>query len=133
MTHIAPTILDAAGITPNTPQDGHLLLSTYSRDHLLTEYWVQIKDDSNNDGSGTSRTSSYVTPAKQYTEYHDIQTAPDIGKPTEGSGSVIFGEYYDLVNDPYQLTNKLYQATSADEQALGIPALKSQLAADRVS
>ncbi|WP_406134136.1 hypothetical protein [Streptomyces zaomyceticus] len=40
---------------------------------------------------------------------------------------------YDLANDPHQLTDKLYRATPAQEQALGIPALAARLAADRVS
>ncbi|WP_405873792.1 hypothetical protein OHB11_34045 [Streptomyces zaomyceticus] len=42
-------------------------------------------------------------------------------------------EYYDLAKDPHQLTDKLYRATPAQEQALGIPALAARLAADRVS
>ncbi|MEU3776055.1 hypothetical protein AB0F11_23135 [Streptomyces sp. NPDC032472] len=43
-----------------------------------------------------------------------------------------YTEYYDLVNDPYQ-TGKLHQATQAEEQALGIPALAARLAADRAA
>ncbi|MFD0571763.1 hypothetical protein ACFQ0T_24260 [Kitasatospora gansuensis] len=44
---------------------------------------------------------------------------------------MLFREYYDLVSDPYQLQNLLHQATPQQEQALGIPALAAQLAADR--
>ncbi|WP_435971486.1 sulfatase family protein [Streptomyces sp. Qhu_M48] len=123
---IAPTILDAAGITPAAPQDGRSLLSSYDRDHLLVEWWKQ--------GAGTGGAptwSSYVAKDKQYTEYYDLTT--DANGTVSGTGQVKFREYYDLTNDPHQLTNKLYQATPAQEQALGIPALAAQLAADRVS
>ncbi|MEV0991175.1 hypothetical protein [Streptomyces sp. NPDC049949] len=48
-----------------------------------------------------------------------------------GTGQVKFREYYDLVGDPHRLSNKLYQATPADEQDLGIPALAARLTADR--
>lgn len=68
---------------------------------------------------------------KQYTEYYDLTT--DGNGTVSGTGQVKFREYYDLANDPHQLTNKLYQATPAQEQALGIPALAAQLAADRVA
>ncbi|MFC9328503.1 sulfatase [Kitasatospora sp. NPDC057015] len=121
---IAPTILDAAGITPNTPQDGHSLLGGYRRDHLLVEWWKH-----GTAAGGPHTWSSYVSDTRQYTEYYQIHTDA-AGKPA-GTGSVLFREYYDLVNDPHQLTNKLYQATPQDEQQLGIPALAAALAADR--
>lgn len=124
---IAPTLLAAAGITPSTPQDGRSLLSAYSRDHLLTEWWEQGSHT-----AGSPHTwSSYVSKTKRYTEYRKIHTDTN-GKPV-GTGEVAFREFYDLVNDPYELTNKLYQATASDEQALGIPALAAQLAADRTA
>ncbi|WP_239517803.1 sulfatase-like hydrolase/transferase [Streptomyces sp. ICC1] len=121
---IAPTILDAAGITPTTPQDGRSLLTSYSRDHLLVEWWKK--------GTGADhRTwSSYVSKDKQYVEYYKLHT--DANGTVSGTGEVTFREYYDLVADPYQLVNKLYQATPAQERNLGIPALAAQLAADRV-
>ncbi|MFC7219495.1 sulfatase [Streptomyces polyrhachis] len=123
---IAPTILDAAGITPDTPQDGHSLLGPYSRDHLLVEWWKQ--------GSavgGPPTWSSYVAKDRQYTEYYDLTT--DAAGAVSGSGQVKFREYYDLAGDPYQLTNRLYQATPADEAALGVSALAAALAADRTA
>lgn len=121
---IAPTILDAAGITPNTPQDGVSLLGTHSRDHLLVEWWKQ--------GTGADhRTwSSYVAKDKQYVEYYKLHT--DANGTVSGTGEVTFREYYDLAADPHQLVNKLYQATPTQERNLGIPALAAQLAADRV-
>ncbi|WP_249938412.1 sulfatase-like hydrolase/transferase [Streptomyces mirabilis] len=41
---IAPTLLDAAGITPDTPHDSHWLLGTRDRDHVLTEWWWNRQD-----------------------------------------------------------------------------------------
>ncbi|WP_431683470.1 sulfatase family protein [Kitasatospora sp. KL5] len=123
---IAPTILDAAGITPDTPQDGHSLLGTYSRDHLLVEWWKH-----GTAAGGPHTWSSYLSATEQYTEYYRIHTDA-AGKPA-GTGEVLFREYYDLAADPYQLTNKLYGATPQDEQRLGIPALATTLAADRTA
>ncbi|MFJ8209345.1 sulfatase [Streptomyces sp. NPDC096033] len=123
---IAPTILDAAGITPAAPQDGRSLLSSHSRDHLLVEWWKQGTAT-----GGTPTWSSYVAKDKQYTEYYDLRT--DANGTVSGTGQVTFREYYDLAGDPYQLTNLLYGATPAEEQALGIPALADRLHADRTA
>ncbi|MEV0291633.1 sulfatase, partial [Kribbella sp. NPDC050820] len=122
---IAPTILDAAGITPTHSVDGKSLLTGFTRDHVLVEWWKQ--------GSAGVKDSwaSYVAKNKQYVEYYDQYT--DANGNLFGTGQKTFREYYDLASDPYQLTNKLYQATAADEQALDIPALATQLATDRAS
>ncbi|MER5944792.1 sulfatase [Streptomyces sp. NPDC001904] len=122
---IAPTVLDAAGITPDTPHDGRSLLSGYSRDHLLVEWWKQ------GTGAGQRTWSSYVSKDRQYTEYYDLHT--DASGTVTGTGQVGFREYYDLQADPYQLKNSLYQATPAQERELGIPALAAALAADRTA
>ncbi|MEE4541894.1 sulfatase [Streptomyces sp. V4-01] len=122
---IAPTILDAAGITPDTPQNGHSLLGSNRRDHLLVEWWHR------NPGSDPHTWASTVSASRQYTEYYALHT--DSTGQEVGTGELVAREYYDLVNDPYQLTNLLYQATPAQEAALGIPALAAQLAADRAS
>ncbi|MFD4908356.1 sulfatase family protein [Kitasatospora purpeofusca] len=123
---VAPTILDAAGITPDTPQDGHSLLTAYSRNHLLVEWWKQ-----GTAAGGPPTWSSYVAADKQYTEYYALHT--DANGTVSGTGEVKFREYYDLAADPYQLTNLLYQATPQQEQALGVPALAAQLATDRAA
>lgn len=123
---IAPTLLDAAGITPTHPQDGKSLLTSYSRDHLLVEWWKQ-----GNGAAGPPTWASYVAKDKQYTEYDNLTT--DANGRVSGTGQVKFREYYDLVGDPHQLRNSLYQATPQDEQNLGVPALAAQLATDRDS
>ncbi|MEO3764194.1 hypothetical protein [Streptomyces sp. B8F3] len=120
---IAPTILDAAGIAPGTPQDGVSLLSPHRRDHLLLEWFKQ--------GQGGRRSwASFVAKDRQYIELYDLYT--DRNGTVSGSGAVTFREYYDLTNDPYQLTNLLHAATPADE-TLGVPALARRLDADRRS
>ncbi|GAA2071536.1 sulfatase family protein [Actinomadura alba] len=123
---IAPTILNAVGIKPDTPQDGRSLLTPHRRWHLLTEWWKQ-----GNGTAGPTTWASYISTREQYTEYYDLRA--DRQGALAGTGAVLFREYYDLVNDPYQLTNKLYQATQRDERKLGIPALAARLAADRES
>ncbi|MDX6742253.1 sulfatase [Actinocorallia sp. A-T 12471] len=123
---VAATVLDAAGVAPTTPQDGHSLLGTTERDHILLEFWRQ-----GGDRRPPHSWASYVSKTEQYTEYYALRTDPK-GDPV-GTGRVVFREYYDLVKDPYQLVNRLHGASRAGEKELGIPALASRLAADRVS
>ncbi|MCX5072411.1 sulfatase [Streptomyces sp. NBC_00513] len=121
---IAPTILDAAGVARPAGQDGRSLLGSESRDHLLVQWWKK-----GTGAEGPKSWASYVAKDKQYTEYYDLHT--DATGAVSGTGQVTFREYYDLAADPYQLKNLLYQATPAQEQALGVPALAARLAADR--
>ncbi|ROO85541.1 secreted protein [Actinocorallia herbida] len=123
---VSATVLDAAGVTPSTPQDGRSVLGPDERDHLLLEFWRQ-----GGDRRPPHSWASYVSKTEQYTEYYALQTGP-AGVPV-GSGRVVFREYYDLADDPYQLVNKLYGASPQDEQSWGIPGLVSRLAADRLS
>jgi len=87
---LAPTILQAAGLRPDPahPMDGRSLLAPHRRDRMLLEYF----DD---DTIATPTWASTVTPSEQYIEYY------------EGDGQVKFREYYDLLSDPYQLSNPL--------------------------
>ncbi|MFC7614095.1 sulfatase [Actinokineospora soli] len=125
---IAPTIFQAAGIAPTGTQDGVSLFGPATRDHVLTEWWHQGPYAN----AQAKRTwASYVSETEQYVEYYDLWT--DSAGKQVGTGQVVFREYYDLVNDPFQLTNKLHGATPAQEQAWGIPALATKLAAARAS
>jgi arylsulfatase A-like enzyme len=113
---IAPTILDAAGLSadPRYPIDGRSLLDrSASRHSILTEYfadplfphipsWAAI------------RTRSY-----EYTEYY------------KGS-SVVFREYYNLSTDPFELENVLADANPGND--VDTSALSARLArAERCS
>jgi arylsulfatase A-like enzyme len=82
---IAPTILEATGTGPNPvyPMDGRSLLGAGSRSKILNEGWTT-----------RGPWASIRTPHYQYVEYY-----ADVG------GEVRFREYYDLFEDPYQLTN----------------------------
>jgi arylsulfatase A-like enzyme len=122
---IAPTILQAAGLRPDGghPMDGHSLLTPYSRDHLLTEFWKPGRKK-----VGPPTWASFVGPAYQYTEYYDTRLDPS-GEPV-GPGNVIFQEYYDLAADPYQLQNLLSPA-AVQRPNLPIRELSGRLAVDR--
>jgi arylsulfatase A-like enzyme len=85
---IAPTVLDAADITPDVPQDGKSLLQNWQRPRIHLESWCNAQ------GLPCNRWASTWDRSFQYTEYYE-------------SGSVAFREYYDLEADPWQLTNLL--------------------------
>ncbi|MEU9346821.1 sulfatase [Streptomyces sp. NPDC048278] len=124
---IAPTLLDAAGITPDTPHDGHSLLDTRNdRDRLLAEWWWNRQDQ-----EPIHTWATHIGRSTQYTEYYRIRLDGQ-GRPTQGDGAVLFREFYDLAADPYQLTNRLHGATAAQEAALGIPESAKELAAARL-
>jgi arylsulfatase A-like enzyme len=83
---IVPTIAAAAGLSLST--DGRDLLDdSWDRDRILLEYF-------GDDNAPTiPRWASTWTPDGQYIEYYS---------PT---GAVVDREYYDLIADPWQLTN----------------------------
>jgi arylsulfatase A-like enzyme len=84
---VAPTILDAAGLSPAS-MDGHSLLSGYSRQRILTENWraPEVPD--------LPTWASLLTKQGHYVAYYDT------------SGAVTFREYYDLTVDPWELSNR---------------------------
>jgi arylsulfatase A-like enzyme len=103
---IVPTVLKAAGVkAANAPLDGRSLLAAGSRTRLLTEFASSRSD--------APTWASMLTSAHQYTEYAT-------GKR----------EYYDLVNDPWQLTNLLGDH-NPDTNPPNVSKLSSQLARDR--
>ena len=84
---IAPTVLDAAGVVPDVHMDGRSLLGDFVRDRILAEYWA-------GQPKGPPPWAARLTRTDEYVEYYDPST-----------GSVTFREYYDLVADPWQLSN----------------------------
>ena len=86
-----PTALEVSGASPQLtyPLDGRSLLSPTPRTVALQEYFKS------ND-SGLSPWAAIRGEDWQYIEWYDITT-----------GDITFREYYDLVNDPYQLVNVL--------------------------
>jgi arylsulfatase A-like enzyme len=102
---LAPTALDAAGVTPTLPMDGRSLLNQgYSRSHLLLDFYQ--------DGPfGRKRDwASVRTPNGEYNEYYTR---------SPGEQNVSFREYYDLSADPYELTNLLNDGNSGNDPATG--------------
>ena len=81
---LAPTIYDAAGITPSYTTDGHSLLGGYRRDFALAEHrfgpwnWAQVFNEDS-----------------RYIETYERGTR----------GNVTDREFYDLVEDPFELGN----------------------------
>jgi arylsulfatase A-like enzyme len=114
---IAPTVLEATGISPDPqyPIDGRNLLGTSShRRRLLTEHFPPGHHPSGNwDWWASTRTKTY-----KYTEYYE----PD-------GTTVKFREYYDLTTDPWELNNLLGDATTSNDP--DVTALSQQLANDR--
>jgi arylsulfatase A-like enzyme len=97
---IAPTVLEAAGVAPDpaVPLDGRSLLSPFERDRLLLEF------QGGNNQPGVPTWAANLLADAQYVEYYD-----------DATGAVSFREYYDLVNDPYQLTNLLGDADPSND------------------
>jgi arylsulfatase A-like enzyme len=114
---IAPTVLQATGITPNPayPIDGRTLLGASSlRRRLLTENSPNPNlSDSPQGIWASTRTDSY-----KYTEYYEADGV-----------TVAFREYYDLERDPFELHNLLGDGNSSNDP--DVAALSAQLAHDR--
>ncbi len=109
---IAPTVLEAARVTPDRafPIDGRSLLDPGARERLLLEYFV--------DAGPPPAWASIRTARYQYVEYYG-----------EDGSEVTFREYYDLADDPWQLDNLL-----GDDRADNDPSVSGiarQLDADR--
>lgn len=112
---ILPTVLDAAGVAPRTvgrPLDGRSLLAPGSRRRLLLEFH-----------RGHRRYPSWAslrTESWQYLEYYE-----------EDDTTVSFAEYYDLVEDPYQLENLLGTREGSHGGGPDIDELSAELARHR--
>lgn len=107
---IAPTIYEAAGVTPDYTADGRSLLQSDSRERLLLEFW-RVGDTSLPTWAAT------ITEAFQYVEYYSNEGLP------------LGAEYYDLTTDPWQLDNLLGDSEATNDP--NVPVLSLQLSLDR--
>ena len=110
---IAPTIMDAAGLTPSpsTPMDGRSLLAGRTRDRMFFEYFLDPLYPV------IPTWASVRTPTLQYVEYYGP------------GGKIVFREYYDLVTDPFQLDNLLGDGKTSNDPH--VAALSREIRADR--
>jgi arylsulfatase A-like enzyme len=111
---VTPTILKATRAAPeNALFDGRSLLDpSWQRERLLFEFYGPEKAKEVPPWASL-RTSEY-----QYVEYYDAE------------GNVTFSEYYDLVQDPWQLHNLLGDDDPTNDP-LTIALLHEQLKSDR--
>jgi arylsulfatase A-like enzyme len=86
---IAPTIYEATGITPSYPVDGRSLMGSFQRDRILLEHWKRADRE----------TPSWA--AHRTLDYKYIETYA----PAAGHLVLDSREYYDLAEDPWELTN----------------------------
>jgi arylsulfatase A-like enzyme len=116
---LAPTLLKAAGVTPDplvAPFDGRNLLGRrWTRRYVLLEHWASPpphKPQAWAPTWGSLRSARW-----QYIEYDDA------------AGNVTFREYYDLVHDRWMLRNRL--AGRSPPSATRLARLHALLAAAR--
>jgi arylsulfatase A-like enzyme len=126
---LLPTVLAATGVSApsDVTLDGRSLLDpTWQRDRLLLEYWNELNSP---DPYSPSQTfASIFTPTYHYTEWFgDDAVTPKPWPDAEGGGPT--REYYDLLQDPYELTNLLHDGDPTNDPS--IDSLSSQLARDR--
>jgi arylsulfatase A-like enzyme len=108
---IAPTVLEAAGVAPNPdyPIDGRSLLTSEPRRELLLEYFgSRLGEDLPAWASTRSLTNQYI-------EYYDPLT-----------GTTEFTEYYDLIEDPWQLVNLLGDSDPTNDPPVALLSLDLQ-------
>lgn len=108
---IEPAVLQALQITPTHVIDGASLFGTGERRRLFLEYTKSA------DAPGVPSWASDLTPTYQYTEWYD------------DDGSLYFREYYDLKNDPLELTNLYADGVPGNDPP--IAKLSARLAADQ--
>ncbi len=101
---ILPTLLSAAGVTSGLkyPLDGRSLLTPGGREHALLEYWASP------DAPGIGTWAATLTSRFEYIEWYGV----DVKRVT-------FREYYDLVDDPFQLVNLLHDGKPANDPHVG--------------
>ena len=97
---VAPTILEAAVVPPNTAMDGRSVLSGEGHDRILTEHWSGGPAP----WSAVPDWASLLTRKGHYIEYYD------------STGGIAFREFYDLTVDPWELSNVFTPPTGWSEQ-----------------
>jgi arylsulfatase A-like enzyme len=99
---ILPSLLDATGVQPTLtyPLDGKSFLSGDPRTVAFEEYFKSPD-------AGLRPWASLRGETWQYIEWYDPDT-----------GDLQFREYYDLVNDPFQLTNLLHDGDDTNDPAV---------------
>ena len=110
---VLPTVLGASELSPTAGHvlDGRSLRSTQERSRMLLEDFSSTRDHS---------WASLITDDEQYTEYYG------------DGGTLAFQEYYDVLSDPWRLTNTLGDDDPLnDPNPLTIQGLSDQLEADR--
>jgi arylsulfatase A-like enzyme len=118
---VAPTVMEATGtaLPPDAPpMDGVSLLDRSSRrDRLLTEFYAL---------GARSKVippwASIRTPAYHYIEYYQ----EDGVTPLAWSDGTPVREYYDLLNDPYEVTNLLHDGDPSNDPNTSAIAIKLQ-------
>jgi arylsulfatase A-like enzyme len=102
---LAPTALDAAGVSSDIPMDGRSLLSSYSRNRLLLDFY---KDAGH--GRNLRDWAALRTPNSHYIEWYN--STPD-------ESAITFREFYDLTSDPWELTNSLGDGNPGNDAGAG--------------
>lgn len=112
---VAPTVLEAVGVTPNPdyPMDGKSLFTAEPRRELLLEYF------GSRIGADVPAWASTRSLTHQYVEYYDPLT-----------GTVEFTEYYDLEQDPWQLVNLLGDGDPTNDPPGPVYSIELQQARD---
>ncbi|QOR71117.1 sulfatase [Ruania alkalisoli] len=107
------TVMDILGLSDHTELDGRSLLSSGERERLLLEYYGLNRSRNEVKTWASTRTREF-----QYTEYFADDDRTEL----------ILNEYYDLVDDPWQLNNLLAETGQSDH--LDVAALSEQLRND---
>jgi arylsulfatase A-like enzyme len=95
---IAPTVMEAAGLTPdNARMDGRSLLSGERRKRILTEMFGSLSH-------ADLKWAATLSKSYEYVEYFGGE-----------ADRVTYKEYYDLDRDPWQLRNLLGDADSQND------------------
>jgi arylsulfatase A-like enzyme len=126
---LLPTVLEAAGLDRRPREiDGRSLLDpTWERNRILLEFWSNIPQINPHEPTFAST----LAPDYQYTEYYE----EDASTPKQWPANEPFGTgpvrtYYDLLQDPFELTNLLHDGDLINDPL--VAPLSEQLARDRV-